>query len=83
MTAEPEAGPDPGATVALPADRAFLVQFRAGPAAPCAGRVEHLASGSAARFGDWAGLRRFVDRVLGGPARPGGTQAGNHEQPPS
>jgi hypothetical protein len=72
MTAEPpagpppgpQAGPPPGPPVTLPADRAFLVQFRAWAAGPCAGRVEHLASGRAARFGDWAGLRQFVDRVL-------------------
>jgi hypothetical protein len=64
MTAELPPGPDPDATVALPTDRAFLVQFRPRTAGPFAGRVEHLASGRAARFGDWAGLRRFVDRML-------------------
>jgi hypothetical protein len=77
MTAEPPAGPEPGPPVTLPANRTFLVQFRAGqtdrPARQRAGRVEHLDSGRAARFGDWAGLRRFVQHVLGDhdPAPPG------------
>jgi hypothetical protein len=76
MTAEPPTGPEPDPPVTLPADRAFLVQFRPGPAWRPAGRVEHLDSGRAARFGDWAGLRRFVEAVLGdcGPARPGDTE---------
>lgn len=75
MTAEPPAEAEPDAPVTLPADRAFLVQFRTVAAGPAAGRVEHLASGRAARFGDWAGLRRFGDRALGagGHARPGDT----------
>jgi hypothetical protein len=79
VNAEPPTGPEPDPSVVLPADRAFLVQFRAGPAGgPAgqpAGRLEHLDSGRAARFGDWAGRRRFVEAVLGdrGPARPGDT----------
>jgi hypothetical protein len=74
MSTEPAADPDPDTTVSLPADRSFVVQFRAPPrpgqpGLPCAGRVEHLSSGAAARFGDWATLRRFVEQVLSCRAR--------------
>lgn len=71
MTAEPAPDPEPGPPVTLPADRAFLVQFRAGPAGgPAwqpAGRIEHLDSGRAARFGDWAALRAFIEHTLSQP----------------
>jgi hypothetical protein len=82
MTAEPSTGPEPDPPVTLPADRAFLVQFRSGPASGPAGRVEHLDSGRAARFGDWAGLRRFVEAVLGdcSPARPSDTGSRDEDQ---
>jgi hypothetical protein len=54
----------------LPADRAFVVQFRGSLCAPLVeptGRVEHLISGVAAEFVTWPELHRFVARVLGGP----------------
>ena len=51
----------------LPAERAFLVQFR--PQEPdglpiYAGRVEHLTSGEAARFHAQEELLAFMIRVL-------------------
>jgi hypothetical protein len=49
----------------LPADHAFVVQFRS-DATPAAGigRAEHLVTGAAANFGSWPELRHFVDTVL-------------------
>ena len=80
------AGPGPDAEVSLPAERSFVVQFRAGTAAgrdgPWSGRVEHLVSGRAARFEDCATLREFVLAVLagGGPGRRAGgpVKEGDH-----
>jgi hypothetical protein len=53
--------------VHLPADRAFVVQFAAGPVdiAGGHGRVEHLASGEVTRFESLALLEEFFARVLG------------------
>ena len=51
----------------LPANRAFVVQFRyQPPEAPCAweGRVEHLASGHVGRFHSAAELLEFLAREL-------------------
>ena len=63
----------PGASDApLPAERAFVVQFRAQPDPTgdvLVGRAEHVASGDAARFGSAAELIEFIAKVL---ARPRG-----------
>ena len=51
----------------LRADHAFVLQLQEGRGRPetCrAGRVEHLKSGEATRFGTTAELWDFVDRVL-------------------
>ena len=45
---------------ALPANCAFVVQFRAharGETAPAAGRVEHIVSGQTMQFDSWEQLR--------------------------
>jgi hypothetical protein len=55
----------------LPADRAFVVQFRvADPWPRAAGRVEHVVSGETARFDSWQELRAFVEGVLASGRRP-------------
>jgi hypothetical protein len=71
----------PSTEPTLPADRTFVVQFRAVPrhAPEPRGRVEHLVSGIAARFDTWDELRGFVEQVLiraDGQATedPGGTR---------
>jgi hypothetical protein len=54
-------------TVALPANRAFVVQFQgvsAEQVMPIAGRVEHITSGHRARFASWEELHRFVEQEL-------------------
>ena len=51
----------------LPADRAFVVQFRAhapGAGSGAAGRVEHVVTGQTTPFESWEQLRRFVEEVL-------------------
>lgn len=51
----------------LPANRAFVVQFRAQPAGQppdCEGRVEHLVSGQATRFAAQDELWTFITRVI-------------------
>jgi len=51
----------------LPADHAFVVQFRAQPDAtplPCEGRVEHVVSGQATHFVSWEQLVKFIEQVL-------------------
>lgn len=51
----------------LPANRAFVVQFQAqsaGESPCCQGRVEHLASGQAARFASQGELWAFISRTL-------------------
>ena len=51
----------------LPANHAFVVQFRARAAREpqhWAGRVEHLVSGQATHFESWEGLQQFVTQVL-------------------
>ena len=61
-----------GATVppsqpSLPANRVFVVQFRAQPAGVSSaydGRVEHLVSGQVARFHSLAELLDFMIRML-------------------
>jgi hypothetical protein len=53
----------------LPAERAFVVQFRAPAprhAFQVAGRIEHVVSGRAGRFDSWEELRGFVEDVLQG-----------------
>ena len=60
---------------ALPANRAFVVQFR--PPAPDGsptydGRVEHLVSGQEARFHSLEELLAFMVRVLTDVQRPSG-----------
>ena len=60
-----EIKPEPGST--LSTDRAFVVHFRVAIARGSeerAGRIEHIVSGQAARFGSWAELRAFVRHVL-------------------
>ncbi|MFH0343348.1 MAG: hypothetical protein ACHBNF_14765 [Chromatiales bacterium] len=62
MTKQGAAGPS-----ALPVERAFVLQFR--PEAdieqgPFRGRVEHVQSGQAARFGSLEELLEFLGRVL-------------------
>ena len=57
----------------LPANRAFLVQFRApapegSPA--CDGRVEHVVSGETAHFHSWEALRAFMTDVLTSVPQP-------------
>jgi hypothetical protein len=56
-----------GPTRRLPANRAFVVQLRAETEEPeirHQGRVEHLASGQAARFAGEDEFWTFVDSVL-------------------
>ena len=51
----------------LPANRAFVVQFRAQPSGEpfrWEGRVEHLTSGQTARFASQDALQAFITRVL-------------------
>ena len=48
----------------LSPQRAFVVQFREGPA-PWAGRVEHVTSGRAARFQSAEELWAFMTQVVG------------------
>jgi hypothetical protein len=57
----------PSSQPALPANRAFVVQFRSQPSdgAPTYdGRVEHLVSGQEARFHSLEELLAFMIRVL-------------------
>jgi len=52
---------------ALSPQRAFVVQFRAETdieQGRCTGRVEHVASGQAARFASFAELLAFMAQVL-------------------
>ncbi len=54
-------------SVPLPANRAFVVQFRAQPTGEpprCEGRVEHLVSGQVTRFASQEALWTFISRVL-------------------
>jgi hypothetical protein len=64
----------------LPVDRAFVVQLR--PRAHLGaelfvGRIEHIASGAAERFGSAEGLISFVERVLA----PAASAAGEEPSP--
>jgi hypothetical protein len=56
------------AAPSLPADRTFVVQFRAASDEPrdvaLHGRVEHLVPGFASRFDTWSELQDFVEHVL-------------------
>jgi len=57
----------PESQPSLPANRAFVVQFRAqytGALATYDGRVEHLVSGQVARFHSLEELLGFMTRVL-------------------
>jgi hypothetical protein len=83
MTPDSRSDGEPGpprfdAEVSLPAERSFVVQFRAGvaigPDGPWEGRVEHVVSGRAAPFGDLPTLRAFFTQVLAGK---GPTSVGN------
>lgn len=71
MSGAPPAESSPGQQPGLPADHAFVLQFRAGAGAdragPWAGRVEHVVTGRAARFEDWAALRAFIEHTLSRP----------------
>jgi hypothetical protein len=60
----------------LSPQRAFVVQFRAGPA-PWTGRIEHITSGRATRFRSAQELWAFLTQVLGeGSEEPPQTEAG-------
>jgi hypothetical protein len=50
----------------LPADRAFIVQFRIGdrPMDDAEGRIEHVVTGAATHFAGWGELRAFVESVI-------------------
>jgi hypothetical protein len=53
--------------VPLPANRAFVVQFKGvatGQAASIAGRVEHVTSGHRVRFQSWEELHEFIEQEL-------------------
>ena len=70
---ETKATPRPGSDATqtpLPAERAFVVQFRA-QADPSGelivGRAEHVASGAAVRFGSAEELIGFITDVLAAP----------------
>ena len=57
----------PEPVIPLPADHAFVLQLQESQGRPgtCRrGRVEHLATGQAARFTTTAELWDFVDKVL-------------------
>ena len=57
----------PESQASLPANRAFVVQFRAqhtGALPTYDGRVEHLVSGQVARFHSLEELLTFMTRVL-------------------
>ena len=58
--------PDEETGPTLPSVRAFVVQFaaEARDETGVRGRIEHLASGHAARFDSWSRLREFVERCL-------------------
>ena len=80
MTDKPILPGDPEASLApLPVDRAFVIQLRAQShgADPFIGRVEHIASGAAARFECLDDLATFVLSVLAHD--PAG---GSESQPP-
>ncbi len=65
--------PDLSNAVALPPERAFVIQLHAAPddgAEIFAGRAEHVASGEAARFGSIPELIAFVRQVLASDATP-------------
>lgn len=71
MRDDAEERPDPGPEleVSLPADRSFLLQFRArrldAGSSEVSGRIEHVESGRSGHFESWNGLRRFIERTLG------------------
>jgi hypothetical protein len=53
--------------LALPTNRAFVVQFRAQKEVTLShyeGRVEHLVSGQATHFSSWKELQQFIERIL-------------------
>jgi hypothetical protein len=59
----------------LPADRAFVIQLRAqtDPGADLfVGRIEHMTSGEAIRFGSAESLLAFITTVLAPVAPPSG-----------
>jgi len=67
-TAEPETAKP--ARILSP-DRAFVVHFHPAASAnepPCAGRVEHVSSGSAGHFESWPELTEFV-RIVAAPQK--------------
>jgi hypothetical protein len=68
----PDSGVAEGSTEgqALQPEHAFVVQLRSGPATSrrrLQGRVEHVVSGEAARFGSTAELVDFLTRLLDAP----------------
>jgi hypothetical protein len=64
--------PEHAIDLSLPADRVFVVQFgrceggsaESSPGGFAHGRVEHLTTGRAIRFGTWDELCVFVEHVL-------------------
>jgi hypothetical protein len=67
----------------LPAERAFVVQFRAQTAAGAdifVGRIEHMASGEATRFGSAEDLLAFVAKMLA-PMQPSPEESFNPSGP--
>jgi hypothetical protein len=64
--------PEHAIDLSLPTDRTFVVQFgrceggsaEPGPGGFAHGRVEHLTTGRAIRFGTWDELCVFVEHVL-------------------
>jgi len=80
MTEKPILPGDPEATQSpLPADRAFVIQFRALPrgAEPFVGRAEHIASGAAIRFECLDDLLAFLRSILA--LDPGAGASESHE----
>jgi len=70
--------PHATSTVALPPERAFVIQLRAasdGDAELFAGRAEHVASGEVAHFGSVPELVAFVRQVLATDATPAAGEA--------
>jgi hypothetical protein len=68
---------------ALAADRAFVVQFRAGspeePLAELAGRVEHVRSGAVRHFHSLDELLGFFERALESPPTASETTPGGSD----
>jgi hypothetical protein len=83
MEKKPGERPSLQATEApLPAERAFVVQLRAQTVAGAdlfIGRVEHVASGDAARFSSAEDLLAFITKMLTPAAPPPGESSASTE----